>query len=116
MKKVFLSLLLPLLTLGTANGAELVSTDVPTPSAKEVIIRKTDKTWEGSDEKTSTETFNIKWVNNNDDMGSFHVMYADKCITAKHKTPLPLSSRYYFDVPSYTTGSRFTCTILPCKY
>lgn len=72
--------------------------------------------WEGSDEKTSTETFNIKWVNNNDDMGSFHVMYADKCITAKHKTPLPLSSSYYYDVPSYTTGSRFTCTILPCKY
>ena len=72
--------------------------------------------WEGSDEKTSTETFNIKWVNNNDDMGSFHVMYADKCITAKHKTLLPLSSSYYYDVPSYTTGSRFTCTILPCKY
>ena len=44
MKKVFLSLLLPLLTLGTANGAELVSTDGPTPSAKEVIIRKADKT------------------------------------------------------------------------
>lgn len=44
MKKVFLSLLLPLLTLGTANGVELVSTDGPTPSAKEVIIRKTDKT------------------------------------------------------------------------
>lgn len=96
MKTVFLSLLLPLLTLGTANGVELVSTDGPTPSAKEVIIRKADI--------------------NNDDMGSFHVMYADKCITAKHKTPLPLSSRYYFDVPSYTTGSRFTCTILPCKY
>lgn len=34
MKKVFLSLLLPLLTLGTANGVELVSTDGPTPSAK----------------------------------------------------------------------------------
>ena len=27
-----------------ANGVELVSTDVPTPSAKEVIIRKVDKT------------------------------------------------------------------------
>ena len=30
--------------MGTANGAELVSIDGPTPSAKEVIIRKADKT------------------------------------------------------------------------
>lgn len=44
MKKVFLSLLLPLLILGAANGTTLVSTDGPTTPTKEVIIRKADKT------------------------------------------------------------------------
>ena len=65
--------------------------------------------WDGSDEKTFTETLDIKWKEDNDDMGTFHVKYADKCIQ-----PIPPRPQLYV-VPNYTTGTRFTCTILPCR-
>lgn len=76
---------------------------------KDYVTVKNEIGWTSSDEVSSTESYTIKWKEDNDDMGSFYVRYADKCITKEAGTNA-------YTVRSYSSGTRFTCTILPCAY
>lgn len=72
-------------------------------------VKKQRIGWSSADETVKTENIKIRWREDNDEMGTFQVRYSDKCISDS------LSTGFY-NVPSYTTGSRFSCTILPVKY
>ena len=73
------------------------------------VTLKTETGWSDSDEISSSQSYTVSWKEDNDDMGSIYVRYADKCITGASGTDS-------YTVWSYSSGTRFTCTILPCVY
>ncbi len=78
-------------------------------SYEDYVTVKNELGWSSSDEISSSQSYTVKWKEDNDDMGSFYVRYADNCITKEAGTNV-------YTVRSYSSGTRFTCTILPYVY
>lgn len=93
----------------TVTTKSSISTSVKVTTADDNSVLKTEQGWTVTDETTKTTVINMKWKEDNDEMGTILVQYGDKCISSS-----PQSG--YYMVPSYATGSRFTCTILPARY
>lgn len=93
----------------TVTTKSSISTSVKVTTTDDNNVLKTEQGWTVTDETTKTTVINMKWKEDNDEMGTILVKYGDKCVSAPSQTG-------YYVVPSYTTGSRFTCTILPARY
>lgn len=95
-------------TQTTSKISSEISGNVSGSGAGLSAVYKNELGWSNTDEKTNTETISLSWVNGNDPMTTQIISYRDKYINEQ-------VSPTTYSVYSYES-SRFTFTILPCRY